>query len=109
MKPVPAVYPRNLAGEDVLRMKRNPDYWRGEAKMSRVVLRHFQELQTLRLMIEKGDLDIANNMAVSDINALRSDPQLTVDAVQRGTMYYVAMSMKRCTSPIRKCARRCAI
>lgn len=75
-------------------MKRNPDYWRGEAKMSRVVLRHFQESQTLRLMIEKGDLDIANNMAVSDINALRSDPQLTVDAVQRGTMYYVAMSMK---------------
>ncbi|MCZ5534552.1 ABC transporter substrate-binding protein, partial [Escherichia coli] len=43
---------------------------------------------------EKGDLDIANNMAVSDINPLRSDPQLTVDAVQRGTMYYVAMSMK---------------
>ncbi|MBN0315038.1 EAL domain-containing protein, partial [Pseudomonas aeruginosa] len=28
--------------KDVLRMKRNPDYWRGEAKMSRVVLRHFQ-------------------------------------------------------------------
>ncbi len=80
--------------KEVLRMKRNPDYWRGEAKMSRVVLRHFQESQTLRLMIEKGDLDIANNMAVSDINALRSDPQLTVDAVQRGTMYYVAMSMK---------------
>ncbi len=26
----------------MLRMKRNPDYWRGEAKMSRVVLRHFQ-------------------------------------------------------------------
>ena len=41
--------------------------------MSRVVLRHFQESQTLRLMIEKGDLDIANNMAVSDINALRDD------------------------------------
>ena len=40
--------------KEVLRMKRNPDYWRGEAKMSRVVLRHFQ----------------------------------------RGTMYYVAMSMK---------------
>ena len=80
--------------KEVLRMQRNPNYWRGEAKMSRVVLRHFQESQTLRLMIEKGDLDIANNMAVSDINALRSKPQLSVDAVQRGTMYYVAMSMK---------------
>lgn len=80
--------------KDVLRMTRNSNYWRGEAKMSRVVLRHFQESQTLRLMIAKGDLDIASNMAVSDINALRSDPDLSVDAVQRGTMYYVAMSMK---------------
>lgn len=80
--------------KDVLRMQRNPNYWRGEAKMSRVVLRHFQESQTLRLMVEKGDLDIASNMAVSDINALRHDPALSIDAVQRGTMYYVAMSMK---------------
>lgn len=80
--------------KDVLRMQRNPHYWRETAKMNRVVLRHFQESQTLRLMIEKGDLDIANNMAVSDINALRSDPQLRVEAVQKGTVYYVAMSMK---------------
>lgn len=45
-------------------------------------------------MIEKGDLDVASNMAVADINALRKDPQLTVEAVQKGTVYYVAMSMK---------------
>ncbi|MCS5948695.1 ABC transporter substrate-binding protein [Klebsiella pneumoniae subsp. pneumoniae] len=64
---------RNLAGERCAAHGLHPDYWRGEAKMSRVVLRHFRESQTLRLMIEKGDLDIANNMAVSDINALRSD------------------------------------
>ncbi|WP_039031100.1 ABC transporter substrate-binding protein [Leclercia adecarboxylata] len=80
--------------KDVLRMKRNPKYWREEPKMNRVVLRHFQESQTLRLMVEKGDLDIASNMAVADINALRKDPHLTVEAVQKGTVYYVAMSMK---------------
>ncbi len=80
--------------KDVLRMQRNPNYWCEEPKMNRVVLRHFQESQTLRLMVEKGDLDIASNMAVADINALRKDPQLTVEAVQKGTVYYVAMSMK---------------
>lgn len=80
--------------KDVLRISRNPDYWRGEPKLSRVVFRHFQESQTLRLMIEKGDLDIASNMAVSDINALRNDPDVSVDAVKKGTIYYVAMSMK---------------
>ena len=80
--------------KDVLNMSRNPQYWRGEPRLNRVVFRHFQESQTLRLMIEKGDLDIANNMAVSDVTALSHDPAMTVDTVKKGTIYYVAMSMK---------------
>lgn len=79
--------------KDVLRMSRSADYWRGEAKMSRVVFRHLQESQTLRLMMEKGDLDIASNMAIPDARALRHDPALTIDAVRKGTIYYLAMSM----------------
>lgn len=80
--------------KDVLRMSRATDYWRGEAKMSRVVFRHLQKSQTLRLMMEKGDLDIASNMAIPDVRALRHDPDLTIDAVRKGTIYYLAMSMK---------------
>lgn len=80
--------------KDVLRMSRAADYWRGEVKMSRVVFRHLQESQTLRLMMEKGDLDIASNMAIPDVRALRHDPDLTIDAVRKGTIYYLAMSMK---------------
>ncbi|MGY3112332.1 peptide/nickel transport system substrate-binding protein [Pantoea eucalypti] len=80
--------------KDVLRMSRAADYWRGEAKISRVVFRHLQESQTLRLMMEKGDLDIASNMAIPDVRALRHDPDLTIDAVRKGTIYYLAMSMK---------------
>lgn len=80
--------------KDVLRMSRATDYWRGEAKMSRVVFRHLQESQTLRLMMEKGDLDIASNMAIPDVRALRHDPDLTIDALRKGTIYYLAMSMK---------------
>lgn len=79
--------------KDVLRMSRATDYWRGEAKMSRVVFRHLQESQTLRLMMQKGDLDIASNMAIPDVRALRHDPDLTIDAVRKGTIYYLAMSM----------------
>ncbi len=80
--------------KDVLRMNRNADYWRGDIKLSRVVYRHFQESQTLRLMMEKGDLDVASNMAMADLRALRHDPDVTIDAVKKGTIYYVAMSMK---------------
>jgi peptide/nickel transport system substrate-binding protein len=79
--------------KDRLTMVRNPHYWRGEPKLARVIFRHFQESQTLRLMIAKGDIDIASNMAVADVRALRDDPAVTVDGVRRGTLYYVAMSM----------------
>ncbi|HAT00490.1 MAG TPA: ABC transporter substrate-binding protein, partial [Pantoea agglomerans] len=41
-----------------------------------------------------GDLDIASNMAIPDVRALRHDPDLTIDAVRKGTIYYLAMSMK---------------
>lgn len=80
--------------KDVLRMSRNEQYWRGGIRLARVVFRHFQESQTLRLMMEKGDLDIASNMAMADLRALRHDPAVTIEAVKKGTLYYVAMSMK---------------
>ena len=61
--------------------------------MSRVVLRHFRS-RTLRLMIEKSDLDIANNMAVSDIAPCAATPADRRRGAARHPMYYVAMSMK---------------
>jgi len=81
--------------KDVMRMSRAVGYWRGDSRMSRVIFRHLQESQTLRLMIAKGDLDIASNMSVPDIQALRTDPDIRVAAVTRGTLYYVAMDMKQ--------------
>lgn len=80
--------------KDVMRISRVPGYWRGESKMSRVIFRHLQESQTLRLMIAKGDLDIATGMSVPDIEALKHNPDMVIDAVNKGTIYYVAMSMK---------------
>ncbi|AHG21681.1 ABC transporter substrate-binding protein [Chania multitudinisentens RB-25] len=80
--------------KDVLRMSRNDDYWRDDAKVKRVIFRHMTESQALRLMIEKGDIDIATGMSVPDINALKSDPQIVIDDVSKGTIYYVAMSLK---------------
>ncbi|TCV99864.1 ABC transporter substrate-binding protein [Biostraticola tofi] len=80
--------------KDVMRISRAPGYWRGESRMSRVIFRHLQESQTLRLMIAKGDLDIAATMSVPDIEALKSNQEMVIDAVRKGTIYYVAVSMK---------------
>ncbi|MDQ8021320.1 MAG: ABC transporter substrate-binding protein [Moraxellaceae bacterium] len=80
--------------KDVLMMTRFDGYWRGQAKMRRVIMRNMTESQTLRLMIERGDIDIATGMSVPDIEAMKKNPNAVVQAVKRGNIYYVAMSVK---------------
>ncbi|HKS14158.1 MAG TPA: ABC transporter substrate-binding protein [Pseudomonas sp.] len=80
---------------DALVMTRFDGYWGGPAKMKRVLVRHMTESQSLRLMLERGDLDLAYGMAAPDIKAIEGAGKLQVQSLQRGTMYYVAMSMKQ--------------
>lgn len=80
--------------KEVLLMSRFDGYWRAPAKMRRVVLRHMTESQSLRLMLGRGDLDIATGMSVPDIEAMKTAPDTEVHSVKRGTLYYVAVSAK---------------
>ncbi len=89
--------PYNLAQwriNDVIILNRHNDYWRGEPKMRRVMIRHMTESQSLRLMVKQGDIDIAKGLSVADINALKGDKDVNVEEVQKGNIYYLAMSMK---------------
>ncbi|WP_277964541.1 ABC transporter substrate-binding protein [Pseudomonas sp. RIT-To-2] len=80
---------------DVLLMSRFDGYWGGPAKLKRVVMRNMTESQSLRLMIERGDLDIAKGMSAPDIRALQHNDKVRTQTLQRGTLYYVALSMKQ--------------
>jgi peptide/nickel transport system substrate-binding protein len=57
-------------------------------------MRHMTESQSLRLMLERGDLDVASGMSVPDVEAMKKNPDAVVQPVRRGTLYYVAVSMK---------------
>jgi peptide/nickel transport system substrate-binding protein len=80
--------------KELLLMSRYDGYWRGPAKMRRVILRHMTESQSLRLMLGRGDLDIATGMSVPDIEAMKASADTEVHSVKRGTLYYVAVSAK---------------
>ncbi|GAB3626836.1 ABC transporter substrate-binding protein [Pandoraea terrae] len=80
--------------EDVLTLQRFDGYWRGPAKLRRVVLRHIPESQSLRLMIDRSDVDVALGLSAPDLVALRRDAAVNVQSVAGGSMYYVALSMK---------------
>lgn len=78
---------------DVLFLNTNKNYWRKPSELKRVVLRHMTESQSLRLMLERQDLDVAVGMSVPDIQALETANSVQVTSVRRGTLYYVAMNV----------------
>ena len=45
----------------------NPDYYAGAPAMERVIVRHVLESASQRLLLERGDIDIARNLNPEDI------------------------------------------
>lgn len=81
--------------KELLTLRRATRHWREPAKLRRVVMRHMTESQTLRLMLMRGDLDVAGGLSAPDVRALSRRPDLAVDSVRRGTMYYVAVNARQ--------------
>ncbi len=80
--------------KELLTLQRAAKHWREPALLRRVVMRHMTESQTLRLMLMRGDLDIASGLSAPDIRALAKQSDLEVDSVRRGTFYYVALNAR---------------
>lgn len=72
----------------------NPAYWRGAPAMKRVFVRHIQESATQRLLLEKGDIDVARNLSTDDIAAISSNNDLRVDEDLRGRIMYLSLNQK---------------
>ncbi len=71
-----------------------PGYWRGDAAMKRVIIRHVAESATQRLMLEKGDIDIARNLSAEDVQSISTNSDLAVDDDLRGRIMYFSMNQK---------------
>ncbi len=70
------------------------DYWRGAPAMKRVFVRHVAEPATQRLLLEKGDIDIARKLTPVDIEGVRGNPEITVKDEVRGRIMYVSLNQK---------------
>ena len=80
--------------KELLILRQQIGHWRGDAKLRRVVMRHMTESQTLRLMLSRGDLDVAGGLSAPDVKALSQRPDLAVETVRRGNIYYVAVNAR---------------
>lgn len=72
----------------------NPDYWRGAPNFKRVVTRHIPEPATQRLLLEKGDIDIARRLSPEDVAAVSTNPDIKVETAPKGAIWYLGLNQK---------------
>lgn len=60
----------------------------------RVIYRHVKESATQRLLLEKGDVDIARNLSPQDLEALASNPQIAISSAPKGNVTYFSLDQK---------------
>jgi peptide/nickel transport system substrate-binding protein len=72
----------------------NPDYYGGAPAMERVIVRHVQESATQRLMLERGDIDVARNLNPEDIAGARAAEGIAIDDELRGRLMYISVNQK---------------
>ena len=70
----------------------NPDYWGGAPAMKRVFMRHIQESATQRLLLEKGDIDVARNLSPDDIAGIAGNDGVKMEEDLRGRIMYFSLN-----------------
>jgi peptide/nickel transport system substrate-binding protein len=79
---------------EMILLDRFEDYYRGAPAMKRVALRHVPESAPQRLMLEKGDADIARNLSPDDLEAIAGNDEISVRKVPQGAIYYLGLNQK---------------
>ncbi len=85
---------REWRANDVVVMERNPNYVGDPTPMARVIYRHIPEPATERLLLEKGDIDIARKLGPEEFKALASNPDIAIDSGVKGSLYYLGLNQK---------------
>lgn len=84
---------RDWRANEIIALERNP-MSATKAPLARVIYRHVKEAATQRLMLEKGDIDIARNLAPQDIDALAANPDIRSTTTAKGTVFYISMNVR---------------
>ena len=83
--------------QDVLILERNDEWIRRENPIRRVVIRHIPEPGTQRLMLEKGDIDLATDLDPSDLSAIEENPNTYLKLTPRFSIIYMAFNREMST------------
>ncbi|MEH0875633.1 ABC transporter substrate-binding protein [Pectobacterium cacticida] len=83
---------RRWVPNDTVILEANNAFWGETPAMQRVIMRHVPESQTARLMLERGDVDIANALTAPDVKSFITNHAFKVEQVKIGGFYVLAMN-----------------
>jgi len=73
-------------------LEANPSFHLGAPKLSRVVVRHVPEAAAQRLLLEKGDIDIARNLTADQLAGLAGNAAVKITSQGSADTFYVALN-----------------
>ena len=85
---------REWRANEVLVLERNDNFYADKPKLARVIYRFSKESATQRLMLEKGDVDVARNLSPQDLAAVVANKDIKTTATPKGTVYYISLNQK---------------
>ena len=85
---------REWRANEIVTLERNENYHGTKSKLARVIYRHVKEPATQRLLLEKGDADIARNLSPQDLEALAGNKEIKTTSTPKGTVTYFSLNQK---------------
>jgi peptide/nickel transport system substrate-binding protein len=85
---------REWRANEVVVLERNPNYSGDKPAMARAIYRHVAEPATQRLLLEKGDIDIARKLGPEEIKAVSSNADIKIQKGVKGSIYYLGLNQK---------------
>ena len=85
---------RSWKANESVNLEAFPGYRAGTPGMKRVVVRHVPEAAAQRLLVEKGDADIARDLTPDQVAGLAGNKDVTIMNVPRAALHYIALNLK---------------
>ncbi|MCO4316987.1 ABC transporter substrate-binding protein [Phyllobacterium sp. 21LDTY02-6] len=85
---------RDWRANEIIVLERNDNYYGEKAPLTRVIYRHVKESAAQRLLLEKGDIDIARNLEPNDLEQVTKNSDITTVSAPKGTIYYFSLNQK---------------
>jgi len=85
---------REWRTNEVMMLERNDNYYGAKSKLARVIYRHVNESATQRLLLEKGDIDVALGLAPQDLDAVAKVKDIKTTATPLGSVFYIGLNQK---------------